>query len=350
MQKKHTAESRSPQVSSRTTADNTRRERTRQKFRFLAAVKSKVSSDRGRKICKDLKVSHRLVADLADEIATGRYPSFTSCGHVYVGQKALGAALGVHQRQVRRAIAALKQLGLLRLEQDHGGRRTNLMTPLLDGRPLLDELDGIAHERANTSSSQRAGVSSNERASAPSDLKEEEEQKDSSPEDPSALEAVPPKAVSVEEQVKIGLESLSRVEVNFARLMRDYPHPPGSLDQLAYRPSARTVWNRLTPEQQHGAAQAALRASGKQWLKYWLQDGLETGGFEVVDRPPVPLRAWVREGTLQWKAWQDHYRASGQEPPKTQRRVGGEQQTGWMFKTEWPPVVEQAPSPEVRDE
>ena len=56
MQKQHTAESRSPQVSSRTSADNTRRERARQKFRFLAAVKFKLSSDSGRKRCEDHEV------------------------------------------------------------------------------------------------------------------------------------------------------------------------------------------------------------------------------------------------------------------------------------------------------
>jgi hypothetical protein len=50
MQKQHTAESRSPQVSSRTSADNTRRERALQKFRLLAAVKFKLSSDSGRKV------------------------------------------------------------------------------------------------------------------------------------------------------------------------------------------------------------------------------------------------------------------------------------------------------------
>src|SRR5581483_9554041 len=49
---------------SRTSADNrsARREWTHRKFRFLAAAKSKLSSDSGRKVCKELHVSHRLVA------------------------------------------------------------------------------------------------------------------------------------------------------------------------------------------------------------------------------------------------------------------------------------------------
>jgi hypothetical protein len=78
--------------------------------------------------------------------------------------------------------------------------------------------------------------------------------------------------------------------------------------------------------------------------------GRETGNFEVVDRQPAVHRVWVCEGTPQGEAWEDHHRANGQRPPKTQRRVGGEQQTGWMFKTEWPPVAEHTPSPEACDE
>jgi hypothetical protein len=83
MQKQHTAESRSPQVSSRTSADNTRPELARQKFRFLAAVKFKLSSD-----TKTCEVSHRLLADLADEIVTGPYPSLAAFAPIYASQKA----------------------------------------------------------------------------------------------------------------------------------------------------------------------------------------------------------------------------------------------------------------------
>ena len=119
MQKERTASGGSSQghPNLRTSADKTsvQREWNRRKFQFLAAAKLKLGSDCGRKICKDLKVSHRLVADVADEIATGRYPSLVSYGYVYVSQKALGERLKVHERQVRRAIAALVELGLLRL-------------------------------------------------------------------------------------------------------------------------------------------------------------------------------------------------------------------------------------------
>jgi hypothetical protein len=82
MQKQHTAESRSPQVSSSspqvsstTSADNTRRERARQKFRFLAAVKFKLSNDSGHKMREDHEVSHHLAADIANEIANSRHNS-----------------------------------------------------------------------------------------------------------------------------------------------------------------------------------------------------------------------------------------------------------------------------------
>jgi hypothetical protein len=75
MQKRYTTKIRSPQVSSRTPADNTRSEWAQQKFRFLAAVKFKLSSDSGRKICEDHEVSHHLPADIANEIANSRHNS-----------------------------------------------------------------------------------------------------------------------------------------------------------------------------------------------------------------------------------------------------------------------------------
>jgi hypothetical protein len=351
-----------------------RREGTRRKFQFLARVKASLTSNSGREICEAHKVSHRLAADLANEIARGPYPSLVSSGYVYVGQKALGEALSVHERQVRRAVAVLAALGLLRIERDHRRRRTNLMIPLLDGGPLFGEIGCTACDRATPSSSQGAPVPSAERASAPSDLKGEEERKDSSPVGPSTSEAVSPQAAPMEEEIKTdigtangaecpsdsiaspdpksspsaaGAAAGSAIEVNFAILMRLYPHPAGQRQQFeAYEPHALTRWHTLTPAEKALSVKAAAMAPGKVWLGHWLDRGRETGNFEVVDRQPAVHRVWVCEGTPQWKAWEDHHRANGQPPPKTQRRIGGEQQTGWMFKTEWPPVVEQAPSPE----
>jgi hypothetical protein len=218
------------------------------------------------------------------------------------------------------------------------------MAARLRERPLF-EANELCY-RASTSAEDRTSASPGYRASAPSNFNGEEGKKDSSPVDPSTSEAVAPEAVtSVEEQVKIDLGRLNGAGVSFAHLVRDYPHLPGSLDQPAYRPSARKIWNTPTAEQQQAAAQAASKAPGTQWLKYWLQDGVEAGVFEVVEQRPVS-RVWVREGTPQWKAWQGHYRGNGRTVLKTQRMVGGEQQTGWMFESEWPPVVEQTSSPE----
>jgi hypothetical protein len=87
MQKQYTTKSRSPQVSSRTPADNTRRGRAQQK-------KFKLSCDSCRKICEDQEVSHHLPADIANEIANSRHNSsvvhlrtFAHCK--YRGGKAL---------------------------------------------------------------------------------------------------------------------------------------------------------------------------------------------------------------------------------------------------------------------
>jgi hypothetical protein len=85
MQRQHTASLRSKQDAPnlRTSADNTGRERARQNFRFRTAVKFKLSSD-----SKTCEVSHRLLADLADEIVTGPYPSLAASAPIYASQKA----------------------------------------------------------------------------------------------------------------------------------------------------------------------------------------------------------------------------------------------------------------------
>jgi hypothetical protein len=115
-------------------------ERIRRKFAWLAELKKAVCSEVGRVACKYQKVSHRLVADLADEIVSGRYPSFMKHGEVWVGQVMLAKRLGVHERQVRRAVAVLVALGFLLVERDRRERNTNKMTPLTAGTPLFEAL------------------------------------------------------------------------------------------------------------------------------------------------------------------------------------------------------------------
>ncbi len=134
------------------------------------------------------------------------------------------------------------------------------------------------------------------------------------------------------------------VEFSFGRLMRDYPHPPGDrgIEHQAYRPHARTAWSKLTGVQKQDAARAAPNAPGKQWLGHWLNDGRETGKFEVVEQRAIMPRVWVQEGTPQWAAWVDYYRVIGRRPQTTQHRVDGELQTGWMFASEWPSALENA--------
>jgi hypothetical protein len=137
------------------------------------------------------------------------------------------------------------------------------------------------------------------------------------------------------------------VEFSFARLMRDYPHPPGvhSIEHEAYRPHARTAWGKLTAEQKQDAARAVPKAPGKEWLGHWLDSGRETGKFEIF-APPAAVsgatRVWVAQDTPQWVAWVEHDRANGRCRPRTQRCVHGEMQTGWWFESEWPPEVDDA--------
>jgi len=63
----------------------------------------------------------------------------------------------------------------------------------------------------------------------------------------------------------------------------------------------------------------------------------ETGEFRVAARHADGARVWVREGTPEFEAWRENYRATGRRLPTIQRRVGGQLQTGWMFESEWPP-------------
>ena len=112
-----------------------RQERFRRRNAWFADVRAKLRGDFGRTGCKKQRVSHRLVADLADELT--RYPSFLTDGTVYAGQARLATRLGVHERQLRRAVAVLVDLKKLRTEQSRRGQN-NVMTALLNDGPLFD--------------------------------------------------------------------------------------------------------------------------------------------------------------------------------------------------------------------
>jgi hypothetical protein len=129
----------------------------------------------------------------------------------------------------------------------------------------------------------------------------------------------------------------SVVELSFTRLMRDYPHLPGGVDFPAYVPLARGVWGKLTTEQKQHAVRAARSAPGKEWVGHWLNNGRETGKFEIVEERAAVSRVWVHEDSPQWVAW---VQAKGRRPPTTQHRIDGELQTGWFFESEWPPSLE----------
>ena len=112
-------------------------ERACRKYSWLNAVKRKLRGDHGREVCKQQNVCPRLVAELAYEISG--YPSFKEHGEVWAGQQRLGLRLGVEDRQVRRAVSALKALNLLRVKPVRGGRgRTNRMA-VYDRSPLFPD-------------------------------------------------------------------------------------------------------------------------------------------------------------------------------------------------------------------
>ena len=303
-------------------ADATRRSRL--KFVWLEQLKTLVAEEAGRNGCKIQKVSHRLVCDLAETVA--RYPSFTQ-----------------HGRQVRRAIAVLLELKVLSIERPSRGQRrdTNTMVAFLDERPLFAVVED--DHRVSPSAEYRTPTSPNHRATASSNSREEELKKDSSPVGPSgAAQATQRQAEGValdRMQTTTGeaAPSAPASPPSFARLFDDYPHPPGAVNIPAYYAHARKAWNKLSSEQKQCAQLTAEKALGERWLGYWLDDGRETGEFRVAARHTDGARVWVREGTPEFEAWRENYRANDRRLPTMQHRVGGQLQTGWMFESEWPP-------------
>jgi hypothetical protein len=324
--------------------------RSRLRFVWLEQLKSLVAKEAGRNACKIQTVSHRLVCDLAETLA--RYPSFTQHGEVWAGQAILALQLGVDVRQVRRAIAVLLQLKVLRIKRPSWGRRrdTNTMVALLDENPLFAV--GEDDHRASPSAEYRTRTSPNHRASASSNSREEELKKDSSSVGPSGT-GIGEMPTAQEEESDVDKlkpeDTCSRVDpdpskglsagraASFARLLTDYPHPREQRKKPAYEPTARRAWAKLTDAQRAKAIDAAAYAPGRIWLAHWLNDAREIGNFELLKQSAAGPRVWVSENTLQHAAWTEYYRPRGTRLPTTQHRVNGELQTGWFFESEWPP-------------
>ena len=319
-------------------ADATRRSRL--KFVWLEQLKRQVADEAGRNACKIQKVSHRLVCDLAETFA--RYQSFIQHGEVWAGQATLALQLGVDVRQVRRAIAVLLELKVLSIKRPSRGRRrdTNTMVALLDERPVFAVVED--DHRVSPSAEYRTPTSPNHRATASSNSREEEVKKDSSPVGPSgAAQAIQRQAegdalARMQNTTGEAASSAPACPPSFARLFDEYPHPPGAVEIPAYYAHARKAWNNLSTEQKQSAQLTGRKALGERWLGYWLDDGRETGEFRVA-RDTDGARVWLREGTPEFEAWRENYRANGRRLPTIQHRVGGQLQTGWMFESEWPP-------------
>ena len=139
-------------------------EPVRRMYTWRHAVKRKLRTEYGREVCKQQNVCPRLVADLADEMSG--YPSFKDHGEVWVGQQRLGLRLGVQDRQVRRAVGALVELDLLRIERERGRKgTTNKMAALLNGQPLFEP--SAADHRSLASGRNGTRMSSDNRTGVP---------------------------------------------------------------------------------------------------------------------------------------------------------------------------------------
>jgi hypothetical protein len=322
----------------------------RRTYDWINLVKKKLRSDEGREACKHNNVCPRLVAEVAEDFL--RLPSFGERGEIWGGQKRLGVGCGVKDRQVRRALGALKALNLLRVRR-RGQGLTNRMTALYEGRPLFPENAGTG---SPTSYGKGTRMSSPNRTQASSNLNGEEAQNYTSPVGPSKRRTWETPTTEEEERDLDELRTegtCSQAELNpskgnprsdgaeraasFSRLLSDYPHPPCQREKPAYEPMARRAWAALSDAQKAAAIDAAPHAPGKSWLGHWLNDARETGIFDTVKQATAGPRVWVSEGTPQHTAWAEHYRSRGRCLPRTQHRIAGELRTGWMFESEWPP-------------
>jgi hypothetical protein len=189
------------------------------------------------------------VAELADEISG--YPSFKEHGEIWAGQQRLGLRLGVQARQVRRAVGALCELDLLRVERNRGRRgNTNSMAALIHGRPLFEP--DVADHGSSTSDSNGTRMSSEDRTWASSNPNGEEAQKYTSPVGPSKTGTWETPTAEEEDSDVDELKpegacsqgdphpwngnargySAGRA-ASFARLLSDYPHPRGQREKPA---------------------------------------------------------------------------------------------------------------------
>jgi hypothetical protein len=80
-------------------------------------------------------VGRRFLCDLAVELT--KFPSFSTKG-IYAGTDTLGKGLGVTSRQIRRGVAALRELGHLIVAR-RGRAKTSLLIPAMDGKPLFPD-------------------------------------------------------------------------------------------------------------------------------------------------------------------------------------------------------------------
>jgi hypothetical protein len=321
----------------------------RRRCDWINLVKQKLRSDEGRKVCKQNNVCPRLVAEVAEEFL--RLPSFEERGEIWGGQKRLGVGCGVKDRQVRRALSALKALNLLRVRR-RGRGLTNRMTALYEGRPFPDN----AGTGSSTFDSNRTRMSSQNRTQASSNPNGEEAQKYTSPVGPSKSGIWETPTTQEEEGDLDELRTegtCSQAELDswkgnprghraeraasFSRLLNAYPHPRGQRERDPYEPHALSAWLKLNDAQKAEAIVAAPHAPGKIWLGHWLNDARETGIFDTLKQATARLRVWVSEGTPQHAAWAEHYRSRGCRLPRTQHRIAGELRAGWMFESEWPP-------------
>jgi hypothetical protein len=259
----------------------------------------------------------------------------------------------VKDRQIRRAVGALCELDLLRIERERGRRgNTNKMAALLYGRPLFEP--NSADDRSSASDRNGTRMSSESRTQVSSNLIGEEAQKYTSPVGPSETGTSETPTAQEEDSDVDELKpegNCSQADplprnvrgrspggaASFARVMSVYPHPRGQRERAPYDPHALSAWRKLNDAQKAEATAAAPHAPGKIWLGHWLDNAREAGIFEIVKQPATGLRVWVSEGTPQHAAWTEHYRSRGLRLPTTQHRIDGELRTGWMFEREWPP-------------
>jgi DNA-binding transcriptional ArsR family regulator len=228
-------------------------------------------------------LSRRLIVDLAELLSL--FSSFSAEG-VYAGRANLGRRLGVSPRQVSRGLAALADMGYLKVTRR--GPTTNLMTPTINGKRLFpiagEVLSGPAvqskvHTDLNGWATQSPEMSGPEGPPSllklESNLQKQRPPQTPQPADPSADHTAEPSGETASglprKEDQIGVALVGDVITPDQIAFQDFWAASGMVGKIG---PAMGTWNKLSKSDRRAIADIILRdgviETGGVWAYTWL--------------------------------------------------------------------------------